>query len=288
MINNVPKEFEYQQYLREILIKNEPQIPLYIATEKDFEKSDGINYPYRSHFYVFGLLHESECKLQVGINTYNLKKKSLTIVGPGIVRNWISNNWNMNNTTVFFKESLFKKPFYDNFLLDYDFFKVGANHVIELTDEAYSNLNELLETLEKFKADQNIATGILFSILEFINSIYLENSSEHLFSRNEQITREFNDLLTKNYRTQKSVRFYADNMNLSSKHLSDVLKETVGKTVKQSIEALILIESQSLLKQTAMEIKEIMYWLGFEDQSYFTKFFKKKIGLTPSDYRSNS
>ncbi len=285
MIENTPKEFEYQQYLREILIRNEPQIPLYIANQNDFEKSDGINYPYRSNFYVLGLLHESNCKLQIGIDTYSLKRKSLTIVGPGIVRNWISNNWDMKNTTIFFKESLFKKPFYDNFLLDYDFFKVGANHVIELTDKDYSNLNKLLETLEKFKADQNIATGILFSILEFIDLIYIENSTNHLLSRNEEITRKFRDLLTKNYRTQKSVSFYADNLNLSSKHLSEVLKGTVGKTVKQSIEELILIESQSLLKQTSMEIKEITYWLGFEDASYFTKFFKKKTGLTPSNYR---
>ncbi|BFP43509.1 hypothetical protein FGF1_43540 [Flavobacteriaceae bacterium GF1] len=285
MIKNVPKEFEYQQYLREILIQSEPQIPLYIATEKDFEKSEGINYPYRSHFYAFGVLHESDCKLQIGIDTYHLKKKSLTMVGPGIVRNWLSNTWDMKNTTVFFKESFFKKPFHNNFLLDYKFFKVGANHVVQLTDDNYTTLNNLLGTLENFKADQGIARGILFSILEFINSIYLENLNKSPLSRSEEITRKFNDLLTRNYRTQKSVGFYADEMNLSAKHLSDVLKETVGKTVKQSIEALIVIESQSLLKQTAMDIKEIVYWLGFEDQSYFTKFFKKKTGLTPSDYR---
>ncbi len=207
------------------------------------------------------------------------------MVGPGIVRNWLSNTWDMKNTTVFFKESFFKKPFHNNFLLDYKFFKVGANHVVQLTDDNYTTLNNLLGTLENFKADQGIARGILFSILEFINSIYLENLNKSPLSRSEEITRKFNDLLTRNYRTQKSVGFYADEMNLSAKHLSDVLKETVGKTVKQSIEALIVIESQSLLKQTAMDIKEIVYWLGFEDQSYFTKFFKKKTGLTPSDYR---
>ncbi|WP_422081415.1 helix-turn-helix domain-containing protein [Ulvibacterium sp.] len=285
MLKNVPKEFEYKQYLREILLKNEPQIPLYIATEKDFKKGDGINYPYRSHFYAFGLLHERECKLQIGIDTYDLKKKSLTVVGPGIVRNWVANDWDMKNTTVFFKESLFKNPFQDNFLLGYDFFKVGANHVIDLSDKAYSDLNGLLEALEKFKAHPNVGVGILFSILEFINSIYLENSTKHVLSRNQEITRKFNDLLTQNYRTQKSVGFYAGKMNLSAKHLSEVLKETVGKTIKQSIEELILLESQSLLKQTAMEVKEIMYWLGFEDPSYFTKFFKKKTGLTPSEYR---
>lgn len=285
MTKNAPKEFEYQQYLTEILLKNEPRVPLYIAGEKDFERSDGIDYPYRSNFYVFGLLHENRCELQIGINTYELKKKSLTLVGPRIVRSWITNDWHMKNTTVFFKESLFKKPFYDNFLLDYDFFKVGANHVVDLNDKEYSNLNSLLESLEKFKTDQKVAAGILFSILEYVNLIYLENSSKHPLSRNDEITRKFNELLTKNYRTQKNVSFYAGKMNLTGKHLSEVLKKTVGRTVKQSIEELILTESQSLLKQTAMDIKEIMYWLGFEDQSYFTKFFKKKTGLTPSDYR---
>lgn len=285
MKSKIPVDFEYHQYLTQVLREREPKSSLYIATERDFSKSEGIQFPYRSNFYAFGILHKSNCELQIGINNYQLKKKSLTLVGPRIVRNWILNNWDMENTTVFFKETLFKKPFYNNFLLDYDFFKVGANHVIHLTDEEYSKLIGLLDPLQKFQNNSDIASGLLYSILEYINLIYSHSTDNHVLSRNEEITMRFKDLLHKNYRTQKRVEFYSEKLNLTSKHLSEVLKKTIGKTTKQSIEETIILESQSLLKQTSMDVKEIMYWLGYDDSSYFTKFFKNKVGLTPTEYR---
>ncbi|MGB5819396.1 MAG: AraC family transcriptional regulator [Saonia sp.] len=286
MKGEIPIDFEYQQYLREVLLESEPKSSLYIATEKDFSMNNGIEFPYRSNFYAFGILHQSKCELQVGINTYELKKKSLTLVGPRIVRNWTLNNWDMENTTVFFKESLFQKPFYRNFLLDYDFFKVGAKHVVNLSNEEYTILNSLIKTLQEFKNNANVSSGLLFSILEYINVIYSSTGVNHSLSRYEEISQNFCELLYKNYRSQKNVKFYSENLNLTSKHLSEVLKKTIGKTIKQSIEEMTILESQSLLKQTAMDIKEIMYWLGYEDPSYFTKFFKNKVGLTPSEYRS--
>ncbi|RKN79694.1 helix-turn-helix domain-containing protein [Ulvibacterium marinum] len=277
--------YNYQEYLKRVLQSKEVDVPIFIATEKEFASGEGIDHPYRSNFYSFGLLHQSECRLHVGINEYHLKKGSLTMVGPGIVRNWSSNSWDMANTTVFFKESLFGRPFYDNFLLDYDFFKVGANHVIDLSDEEYGKLNLLLEQLKEFMSDRSIASGLLFSILEFIDGIYDDRHTKVPMSRNDEIARDFNELLLNNYRHQKNVDFYAEKLNLSSKHLSDVLKGTIGKTVKQAIEEMVIFETQSLLKQTSMDVKEILYLLGYKDASYFTKFFKGKTGLTPSNYR---
>jgi AraC-like DNA-binding protein len=47
----------------------------------------------------------------------------------------------------------------------------------------------------------------------------------------------------------------------------------------------VLFEAKSLLKQTPMSVKEIVYWLGYEDPSYFNRVFKSKVGLTPLQYR---
>ncbi|NAS12207.1 helix-turn-helix domain-containing protein [Poritiphilus flavus] len=277
--------YDYQEYIKNVLHSTEAQKPIFIATEEEFSRGKGITHPYRSNFYSFGVLHQSECQLQVGIREYHIKRGSLTMVGPGIVRNWISNSWDMANTTVFFKESLFGKPFHSNFLLDYDFFSHGANHVVDLDEEAYNKINLLLELLKGNIDNLAFASGLLYAILEYINQVYSENQTHLPLTRNDKIAREFRNLLQENFRQHKTVDFYADNFNLSSKHLSDLLKDTIGKTIKQAIEEMVIFETKSLLKQTTMDIKEIVYQLGYEDPSYFSKFFKGKTGYTPSEYR---
>ena len=114
MKNQAPHNFGYHQYLRQVL-QNESDQPLFVATEKDFEKGGGISFPYRSYFYALGLMHEDKCRLQVGIREYEIRKQSLTVVGPGIVRFWLENDWKVKNTTIFFKPELFGRPFQANF-----------------------------------------------------------------------------------------------------------------------------------------------------------------------------
>jgi AraC-like DNA-binding protein len=97
--------------------------------------------------------------------------------------------------------------------------------------------------------------------------------------------RKFDDLLLKHYLENKEVAFYAEKMNLTASHLSETIKTMTGKSAKKRIEDMLLLEAKSLLKQTDMSIKEITYWLGFEDPSYFVKFFKNAAGVTPLGYR---
>jgi AraC family transcriptional regulator, transcriptional activator of pobA len=75
-------------------------------------------------------------------------------------------------------------------------------------------------------------------------------------------------------------------LNLTPKNLSEILKNETGLSAKQVIEEFLMFEAKSLLKQTQMSIKEIVYWLGYEDASYFTKHFKNKEGITPLNYRN--
>jgi AraC-like DNA-binding protein len=106
--------------------------------------------------------------------------------------------------------------------------------------------------------------------------------SEH---KNQKITNDFNKLLNTHYQDQKHVAFYSEKLNLEAKTLSHILKNFIGKTAKQAIDDFLIMEAKSLLKQTSLEIKEIVFWLGFEDPSYFTKYFKHKTGITPLSFR---
>jgi AraC-like DNA-binding protein len=82
------------------------------------------------------------------------------------------------------------------------------------------------------------------------------------------------------------VNYYAGQLNITPKYLSEILLKQTGKAAKKWIEEHICMEAKSLLRQTAMSVQEICYWLGYEDTSYFTKTFKKWEGMTPLAYRS--
>lgn len=283
MKDQSPHNFEFHQYLRQVLQSENTTASLFIATENDFKKGEGIAFPYRSYFYALGLMHEDKCRLKVGIREFDIYRQSLTVVGPGIVRLWTENDWKVKNTTIFFKPELFQKPFSDNFLLDYQFFRPGAQHVLNLSDEEYEQFNSIIGLLKKHEKDKKISPGLLLALLELTNKAYPKN--HHSLNRNHGIVRAFDRILNNEYQKHKEVNFYADRLNITPKHLSDILKKETGFTAKQTIERFVLFEAKSLLKQTDMSVKEIVYWLGYEDPSYFNKLFKGKVGMTPLKYR---
>lgn len=287
MTGQKPHNFEYHKYLQSILGADHTDTSFFIATEKDFAKGGKIDYPYRSYFYAVGLMHKGDCKIKIGINDYEIKSKTLSLIGPGIVRQWIKNDWKATNHTIFFKADFFQQPFYSNFLIDYPFFRAGANHCLNLIDTDYSKASELIQLMKTHSENKKSVQGLFFSYLEFISKIYsVVSKGINNSTKTQNISNQFSELLYNHYQEEKDVTFYADKLSLSSKYLSEILKKETGHSAKQIIDEFIIFEAQSLLKQTQMSIKEVVYWLGYEDPSYFTKHFKNKVGVTPLEYRN--
>jgi AraC family transcriptional regulator, transcriptional activator of pobA len=99
---------------------------------------------------------------------------------------------------------------------------------------------------------------------------------------------EFFDLLEKHLTVHKQVSQYTDLMNLSSFQLNEITKATVGKTASELINEHIILEAKRHLLATPNQVKEIAELLGYEDVSYFIRFFKKHTGYSPEAYRLKS
>lgn len=102
------------------------------------------------------------------------------------------------------------------------------------------------------------------------------------------IIREYNLLVEKNYRKEHQVKFYADRLNRSPKTLSNLFALYNHKSPLQVIQERVLHEAKRLLFYTDKSAKEIAGELGFDDATHFSKFFKKKIGNTPLEFRKES
>ena len=81
--------------------------------------------------------------------------------------------------------------------------------------------------------------------------------------------------------------FYADQLCLSPKYLSRLIKEVSGKSAPEWIDAYVMLEAKHLLKYTDISIKEIVFKLNFSNQTVFYKYFKAHTGMTPTEYRNS-
>jgi AraC family transcriptional activator of pobA len=278
------KSFHFLEYLK----KKFPggfNAPYFLASEENYQQA-GIDFPFRSFYYGIGLTYSGSCSCKIGSNEYHAQPNSLITIGPGIVSQWVR-NMDATSDTIFFTEELFKTTLKNSFLSSLSFFSHGGDHVITIADEYYNKIRSLFQTIREFKDEPDVVVGIIYSLLILVTKAHntkLHNNHNSL-STNEKIARDFNALVSKRFLDNKDVRFYAGLMNITSKHLSEVLVMESGKSAKRIIDDVIFLEAKSLLKQTTMSVKEICGWLGYTDTSYFNKAFKKREGVTPLGYR---
>lgn len=108
--------------------------------------------------------------------------------------------------------------------------------------------------------------------------------SEHT-ARYESIVKRFIELLTSHYRSEHTVGFYASQLNISAHYLTLIVKEVTGRSVSDFIFGMLYGDARALLAESRMSVQEITALLNFSDQSAFGKFFKRRSGLSPLEYR---
>ncbi len=104
-------------------------------------------------------------------------------------------------------------------------------------------------------------------------------------SRNNEYFKAFMNTLSQHYMQQRSVGFYADQLHLTPKYLTTIIRKTSGRTAIRWIDDYVVLEAKNLLKYSTMSIQEIAYYLNFPNQSFFGKYFRNHTGMTPSAYR---
>ena len=107
-----------------------------------------------------------------------------------------------------------------------------------------------------------------------------------LEGRGSELYNEFVSLIALNCQSSSDVRYYADQLNVTSRYLAQVTKRLAGKTPKMLIDDYLLNQAEGLLNGSNKTVQEIAYELGFSSQAHFTKFFKKAKNITPREFRN--
>ena len=153
------------------------------------------------------------------------------------------------------------------------------------TEYTQSVSDEANSRLFKEMAIRHMYAGLIYRLCEFIATSHSIQTDIAPKDRSGDYFRQLISLLHEHYKTERSVEFYANKMNLTPKHLSRVVRNHSGKSVHQWIDEFVVLEIKNLLKYSDMSIQQISYELNFPNPSFMGQYFKRITGKTPGEYR---
>ncbi len=265
--------------------------------EPDFYANDFVRHithhhfattPHKHDFYLTVLFTKGKGTHEIDFNTYDIKPGAVFMMSPGQMHNW-SFSKGTEGYVFFHTKDFYDSGFTKANLDTYPFFQTLQNPpVINLDKTDTKKLESLFKELVSEHEQQ---TYLKFEkIHALVNLIYVE-LSRHYFptiqiSNESYLTkiRTLEHLIDHYYKTKKYPKEYAALMKLSEKHLNRMSKACLNKTTTELIAERIVLEAKRLLIHSAQTVSEIANELGYEDNSYFSRFFKKHTQQTPIQF----
>lgn len=150
----------------------------------------------------------------------------------------------------------------------------------------YSHINEIFSESHDTDAYQAMVLAIASFFYECGIKCY-SPVIESIPKSSNRLPEKFIGLVQQNFKNERFLDFYADKLDVSSKHLSRTVKAVTGFTAVEWIDRYVILEAKVLLKATNLTVQQISDELNFPSQSFFGKYFKKHTGLSPKDFRNS-
>ena len=177
------------------------------------------------------------------------------------------------------------------------FMRLAYNPLVNLTQEQQEDIERYFDLLENISNNSDLAhrdeivRGLLMSMFYRISDTYeqrpqvLDEKERSVRNRREEYFAKFITLLSENFKHERTVGFYAEQMCVTPKYLSLLIKDFSGKSAAEWIDSYVITEAKTLLRYSTMSIQEVAYELNFSSQSFFGKYFKHLTGMSPSEYK---
>ena len=132
----------------------------------------------------------------------------------------------------------------------------------------------------------NTIEALILSGMLYISKSSVGNTADN-FSHIDKVNK-FRVLMNKDYRLNKTVKYYADQLHVTPRRLTEMTEKVSGKTPKQLITEKVVQESLRLLRHSKFTITQIAYEMEFNDEANFSNFIKKNLGQTPRELRAKT
>ena len=247
-----------------------------------------VSLPHAHSFYLLLYVTQGQGTHTIDLVTYALRPGGLYFLVPGQAHSWVLSA-DAQGYILFFSAAFYQRHYPAERLAAYPFFDPAQLPVLYLPPTE-STLRGLLASL--FAENTTPATNrdevvgaYLYLLLELAGRSYAQAQAQRAPSHGLLQVRAFSQLLDAHFRTEKTVGYYADQLAVTANHLNALCRRVVNQTASALIHERVITEAQRRLAHSADTVGQVADYLGFEDHSYFTRYFKKYVGQTPETFR---
>lgn len=284
---------------------SEPENPLFSISHSALQKDENENsiekiydevVEITSHFFAISLKNIISGEITYGRTKYDCTKGTLLFTAPYqtlIFKDIVVSSDSYH--IAFHKDYLNGSQLFEE-IKKYNFFNYYVNEALHLSLKEEELIKSIFKSIEaKYQNNQDeFSKKIILSYLETLMQ-YADRFYKRQFLNRKEVNKElftrFKTILHTYYQEGKltefgipSVEWIANQLGVSHRYMSDTIKAETGKTAVDQINLYLVEQAKNLLLSPSLSISETAYKLGFEYPQYFSRIFKKKVGISPKQY----
>lgn len=246
--------------------------------------------PFRSSYYNIGLCLHGRAELQVNLETYRLQPGCLLVLPAYCIKQWRYRSADFESLDVSFTAD-FLAPAPGWQLGQFAYFDGAAPHMLPLPPVLYARLQVAFEQLhysyhephiDRTELVQSRLRVLLYETAAAYAALAGAADTGH---RAQLITRKFKQLLCAHCTSERQLAFYASQLCITPKHLTETARAATGRGASSFIAEAVTLEARLLLQNPNLTVAQVADHLHFADQSALARYFRRAVGQSPTAYR---
>ncbi len=285
-MRNIPTyDFHKTKYGSELLID--------VVALKDIKKYLSYHSLHALTYYDITLITDGEGFFRIDETNHQVKVSDVLFSQPYQLREWDTQHIADGYALIFEEEfllSFFNDP---NFINNISFFKKYCNNSrLELSTSVFEQINFLMQQIkdeiDKYAVkNKHILRALLYQVLMTLDRAFIGQYAIAPQSDSRNYVDRFLTFVHADFQINHEVQYYAEKLYLTPNYLNELVKKVTGMPAKQIIQTKLINESKKYLLYSDLTVAEISERLSFETPSYFIRFFRKRTGCTPLQYRKD-
>ncbi|MCL1668169.1 helix-turn-helix domain-containing protein [Elizabethkingia ursingii] len=266
----------------------------FIVDEKFNTNEKYYEYSFRTDNAAILLVVEGVFEIQINLETIYAKKNDILILTPNSTVHPYKVDNPAKTIGIVFNEYFFQKNIRHMHHINEIILSSEINtQILKPNTQERESFRFLINKITDAGENKNYySKDIIYhyfnALLLELMAIYRSSDTKIINSktfRKKQFIHQFLTLLSENSKKERTVEFYADRLSVTPSYLSRIVKETSGESTRDIITNFVIMEACSLLMNSQLSITQISEELQFSDPSFFGKFFKRKMKMSPKIFR---
>ncbi len=254
-----------------------------------------LQYPFRSPSFTILLVTEGRAHVQVNLINYVLHPDEMLVIAPDSVRQFKNLSFDCSVSAVgFSRDFLMHAGIHQSNVDAIELLALQNEPFVKIAPQTTAFIDGLLHVLDAKRretpasiySEEIIRHSFAALALQAAEAFKNNQTVEVKHNRKEDLLIQFLKLLPQHFREERSVQYFAEHLFVTPKHLTQTVKDLTGRPAGAFIDDVVITEAKILLNNHNLSIGQVADELHFSDQFFFSKYFKKYAGVSPSQYRN--